>query len=79
MRSAGRYIDRDLLLDPWSVVAILSALDDMLEHVAAEIAGDPGDTSSGDATQTYIATRALNAGGLVTNDDVTIFPPSLKS
>jgi hypothetical protein len=79
LRSAGRYVDRDLVLDPWSVVAILSALDDMLEHVAAAVAGDQGDTSSGDATQTYIATRALNAGGLVTNDDVKIFPPSLKT
>jgi hypothetical protein len=73
LRSAGRYLDRELTIDSWTVAAILSTLDDMHEHVRASVSGQTADAPE-EAAQTFIARRSLQAGELVISDDVTIFP-----
>jgi hypothetical protein len=73
LRGAGRYVERELKLDDWVVVAILSTLDDMREHVAKAVDDSRAELDT-DLPQTFIATRNLRAGELVSRDDLTIFP-----
>lgn len=73
LRGPGRYLDRELALERESIDEILHVLEAMEAHVTEAVRGKTLGPEL--QSQTFIATRPLAAGQLVTTDDVTIFPP----